>query len=235
MRWRRGLQAVVAALALIVAAPVEASVVQITFKTVDNWTIHGDYSAARGATRAVVLLHQRGGSAGDWKPLVARLNAAGIATLAIDQRGAGRSLGPQNGANAPWNTSNDIAGAVAWLGRKGFPPARVGLAGASYGANNALIYAAAHPGVPAVALLSPGANYNGLVTGPAAGRYPGAILVLTARDDPVTGGGPEAIAKAHTRGTVQLVTYGGSVHGTRLFAANAGSLRVLTEFFKRRL
>jgi len=223
--------------ALLAAAPAAGVAREITFRTVDGWTIHGDYSAVRDSTKAVVLLHQRGGSAADWKPLVARLNAAQIATLAIDQRGAGRSLGPQNGANAPWNTSNDIAGAVAWLGRKGFSPARIGLGGASYGANNALIYAAAHPGIPAVALLSPGANYNGLVTAPAAARYRGAILVLTAKDDPVTGGGPAAIAKAHTHGTVQLVPYGGSAHGTGLFAfaADAGRLRVLTEFFRRRL
>ena len=164
-----------------------------------------------------------------------RLNGAGIATLAIDQRGAGRSLGPQNGSGAPWNTSNDIAGAVEWLARKGFSRGRIGLAGASYGANNALIYAAAHPVVPAVALLSPGANYNGLVSTPAAARDKGAILVLTAKDDPVTGGGPAAITKAHVRGTIQLVTYRGSVHGTGLLTAEPGSLQALTDFFGRRL
>ena len=221
--------------ALLTAVPAAAGLGEITFRTVDGWTIHGDYSAVRGATKAVVLLHQRGGSAADWRPLVASLNAAGLATLAIDQRGAGRSVGPGNGVDAPWNTSNDIAGAVAWLGGKGFTAARIGLAGASYGANNALIYASAHPGISAVALLSPGANYHGLVAAPAAAHYGGAILVLTARDDPVTGGGPEAIAKVHTRGTMQLVTYGGSVHGTGLLTSNTGSLRLLTDFFRRRL
>ena len=228
--------AIVAALAALLAAvPAAAGLREITFRTVDGWTIHGDYSAVRGATKAVVLLHQRGGSSADWRPLVARLNAAGLTTLAIDQRGAGRSIGPQNGVDAPWNTSNDIGGAMSWLAGKGFTAARIGLAGASYGANNALIYAAAHPGVPAVALLSPGADYHGLVAAPAAARYRGAILVLAARDDPVTGGGSEAIAKAHARWALRVVTYGGSVHGTGLLTSNTGSLRVLTDFFRRRL
>lgn len=222
------------ALALLAAASALAAPREITYRTLDGWTIHGDYSAVAGARKAVILLHQRGGSAADWEQLVARLNGARIATLSIDQRGAGRSLGLQNGANAPWNTTNDIAGAVKWLATRGFAPERIGLAGASYGANNALIYAAAHPAVRAVALLSPGRDYNGLLIGPPAARYRGALLVLFARDDPVTGGGPELIAAIRKRGAEQ-VPYSGGAHGTGLFAAAPGSLPALTAFFRRRL
>ncbi len=225
--------------ALLLAAPAAAVVTggarEITFRTIDGWTIHGDYTAVAGATRAVVLLHQRGGSAVDWGPLVDRLAAAGIAALAIDQRGAGRSLGPQSGVNAPWDTSNDIAGAVSWLERRGLAADRVGLAGASYGANNALIYAAAHRETPVVALLSPGRDYNGLKVAPAAGRYRGAVLVLSAAGDPVTEDGPELIARAHRGRALERVSYAGSAHGTRLLQVYPRSAGVLAAFFRRTL
>lgn len=228
--------AVLLAAGLVAGAPsAGAGIREITFKTVDGWTIHADYSTPAGAKTAVILLHQRGGSAADWKPLVARLNAARIATLAIDQRGHGRSLGAQTGANAPWQTSNDIAGGIKWLGQRGFAAERIGLAGASYGANNALIYAAAHRRVPSVALLSPGLNYHGLLIGPPAARYGGAVLVLSAKDDPITGGGPELVASVGKPGTVQRISYGGGDHGTSLLAADPSSLKTLTDFFKRRL
>src|SRR5258706_1862645 len=56
---------------------------EVTFKTKDGWTIHGDFYQPAGATGAVVLLHQRGGSAADWKPLVFKLKAVKVSALAI--------------------------------------------------------------------------------------------------------------------------------------------------------
>lgn len=206
---------------------------EITFQTEDGWTIHADYSPVSGAKAAVVLLHQRRRSAADWVPLVGKLNAAGITTLALDQRGAGRSRGAQNDEDAPWDTTGDIAGAVEWLKQKGFDPKHIGLAGASYGANNALIYAAAHPETPAVALLSPGSDYHGLRVEPAASQYRGAILVLTATGDSVTAGGPEVIARAAS-GT-RLIQYESDAHGTDLFDPHPESLEAITDFFQQRL
>src|SRR5207237_815023 len=110
---------------------------EITYQDSDGWTIHGDYYPVAGSGKSVVLLHQRGGSADDWKRLVPKLNEEGISALAIDQRGAGRSTGPRNGDKAPWDTTPDIAGAVAWLATRQVTPPHIGLAGASYGANNA--------------------------------------------------------------------------------------------------
>ncbi len=206
---------------------------EVAFTTADGWTIHGDYTPIPGAKGTVVLLHQRGGSAADWRPLTEKLNAAGVATLALDQRGAGRSQGRENGDNAPWDTSQDIAGAVEWLHKSGFT-GHVGLAGASYGANNALLYAAAHADIPAVALLSPGTDYHGLKVGPAATRYRGALLILSASGDTITGGGPETIRHAAPI-PPNVQSYAGDAHGTGLFSAHPESLQTLTDFFKTKL
>ena len=188
---------------------------QVVIKTADGWTIHGDlYAPPAAAKGAVILLHQRGGSAKDWQPLCAALEKAGITALAIDQRGAGRSTRPKgpNGDNAPWNTGNDIAAALDSL-PAGQPAA---LAGASYGANNALIFAAAHAKrVRGVALFSPGANYNGLDAIAPAKRYRGPILLWNAANDSISGNGPQRIHDSQPANRTFTVLPG-SAHGTGL-------------------
>src|SRR4051812_46062706 len=120
---------------------------EVHFKTADDWNIFADaYVPVTASKGVVILLHQRNGAASDWKALAGALRTAGFTALAIDQRGAGRSVqGPGGvggkGDNAPWETGPDIAAAIQYLSGKG----PVALVGASYGANNALIYAAAHP------------------------------------------------------------------------------------------
>ncbi len=201
----------------------------VKFRTTDGWTIVGERYAATGKPAgSVILLHQRGGSAADWAPLCAALQKAGITALAIDQRGAGQSTaGPGgSGENAPWDTSGDIAAAIGFIHANG----KVGLAGASYGANNALIYAAAHPAqVAGVALFSPGENYHGLAALPAAASYRGSASIYHYRQDEIAGNGPSLI-DARLRGAHQLWLYDGSGHGTDLLATDAKTACV--RFFK---
>lgn len=207
---------------------------EVSYQDADGWTIYGDFYPVQGAAKAVVLLHQRGGSADDWKPLTPRLNDEGISALAIDQRGAGRSKGKANGDNAPWDTTPDIAGAIAWLGTRGVKPPHIGLAGASYGANNALIFAArGNPPIPAVALLSPGTDYHGLKVEGAAKSYKGALLVLAASGDSITGGGPDLIRRADPKATVKM--FDGGEHGTKLFDSQPEAAAAVAEFFQGKL
>jgi pimeloyl-ACP methyl ester carboxylesterase len=207
---------------------------EVQLKTADGWTIVGDLYAPSGndGKGAVVLLHQRGGQASDWAPLCQALQKSGITALAIDQRGAGRSTtGPgQTGDDAPWPTGPDIAAAITSLKNRG----AVGLAGASYGANNALIYAAAHPDqVHAIALFSPGANYHGLQALPAAKAYRGAAVIYHDRDDMVAGNGPRLINAALPGKDHTLHLYDGSEHGTALL--NAAAIADAVRFFRRTL
>lgn len=189
---------------------------EVRLKTTDGWTIIGDRYDPKGKAKgAVVLLHQRGSSATDWQPLCEGLQQAGFVALAIDQRGAGRSTqGPgPTGSDAPWPTSPDIAAALESVKTVG----PVGLAGASYGANNALIYAAAHPTqVKAVALFSPGANYHGLNTLKPARAYRGALVIYHARNDSIAGDGPQQIEAASPSKNHALRLYDGDGHGTAL-------------------
>jgi len=204
---------------------------EVHFKTADGWTITGDLYTPPGKSHgAVVLLHQRGGSAEDWRSLCAALQKAGITALAVDQRGAGRSTeGPgPTGADAPWETGPDIAAAIASLKGKG----PIGLAGASYGANNALLYAAAHPRqAQGLALFSPGADYHGLQALPAAHAYRGPVLIFHDRNDSIAGSGPQEINAALASRDHTLRLLNGSEHGTALL--QPAVLRETVAFFTR--
>src|SRR5262249_19923615 len=108
-----------------------------------------------------------------------------------------------------------IAAAVAYL--KPTAKKNIGLTGASYGANNALIYAAAHPEqIRAVVLFSPGENYNGLDALAAARAYAGPLLIFHARNDATASTGPQRI-KDESPSTDKLLNLkDDSVHGTAL-------------------
>jgi len=210
-----------------------SAVKQVEMKTADGWTILGDlYTPAGESNEAVVLLHQRGGSAKDWKAVCAALQDAGITALAIDQRGAGRSTkGPgSSGDDAPWVTTEDIAAAVGQL--KGIK--HIGLAGASYGANNALIYAAAHPEeIAAAALVSPGDYGHGLDALQAARTYPGHLAIYHGNADTIAGIGPNEINSASQSSDHLLTVYDDNAHGTALL--NQDRIDSIVVFFGRTL
>ncbi len=184
----------------------------ITLSTSDGWKIVGDlFGAPNNKKGIIILLHQRGGSAYDWRNLCAQLQQEGFSALALDLRGTGRSMAMTGGKEAPWLVLKDIDAAIATL--KG----PIGLAGASYGANNALIHAANnHKLVKAVALFSPGLDYHGLEALPAAEKYKGAVAIWNETEDVISGEGPKQIAEAGKAAGYELHALGGSEHGTTL-------------------
>lgn len=206
----------------------------VSFKTADGWTIKGTLYFASESGGAAVLLHQRGGSKSDWTGLCESLKTKGVTALAIDQRGAGESTaGPGGkGEDAPWDTSEDIAAAVGYL--KNYKT--IGLAGASYGANNALIYAAKHPDrIKAVALFSPGADYSGLKTAEPAKLWKGPLRVYHDRGDSVAGEGPLMIDKISISTDHRLLISEGDRHGTALLGEAMKGKDAVDKFFESAL
>ena len=207
----------------------QTNTTDVTLKTSDGWSIVGKMYLPKGDSKGgVILLHQRGGTGDDWKPLCASLQEAGYAALAIDQRGAGKSTtGPGTvGTEAPWKTSGDIAAAVKSMKSYGNITLHsfysITLVGASYGANNALIYAAAHPEqINSVVLLSPGENYHGLEALPAAQKYAGTLLIMNDHGDTVAGDGPSKINTSATQSKHKFIEYEGDGHGTELLRSQS--------------
>src|SRR3954468_12790151 len=143
-------------LILLVANLGAATSRRITVRTDDGVTLAGTYfEASRRPAPGVVLLPMLTRTHEDWASAGARLADAGYAVLAIDFR---------NGGDADAASLElDVRAAKEFLReRPEVIPNSFGLAGASIGANMAVIDAAEDPTVHSIALLSPGLEYRGL-------------------------------------------------------------------------
>jgi pimeloyl-ACP methyl ester carboxylesterase len=170
---------------------------KITFTTEDGIVISGLYAAPSGSSKVFILLHGLGSGQEEWQPFVHYLVRAGYGFLSYDARGHGESVLTKDnrkityesfgapGPGSPWSFMvADLGRAVQFLNTaKGIPTRRIGLIGASLGANVALQYAANVKEVPAVVLLSPGLVYAGLTTREAARSFTNRPILLVASPD----------------------------------------------------
>lgn len=150
---------------------------KISFKTKDGVEIQGLFvKPARSNIKTFVLLHGLASSQDEWQLFVHQLLKKGYGFLSYDARGHGKSLvikggqkftyedfGPP-GDNSNWDKMvSDLKEAVEFLkNSKGIPYQKIGIIGASLGANVSLIYAASNDKISPVILLSPGLNYAGM-------------------------------------------------------------------------
>jgi dienelactone hydrolase len=155
----------VGVLAVLDAAVSAAAGRPVTLPAADGVTLAGQfYEAAARPAPGVVLVHMQSRTRADWDEVAQQLEAAGITVLAIDLRGHGAS----GGSAAPLAAMvPDVRAAVSWLStRPTVRPDAIGVAGASLGANLALLAAADQPLARAVAAISPSLDYRGLRVGP---------------------------------------------------------------------
>ncbi len=174
----------------------------------------------------VLLLHMLGSNRFSWEPLIDTLVARGYVTLAIDLRGHG-----DTGGDADWELARaDVAAALDYLkSHDGVDATRLAVVGASIGANLALVLAAERPDVGAVVALSPGLDYRGVKTEPAAEGLSGRAVWLVAS----TGDGYAADSVATLGGEIAdavVTVMPGKAHGTAMLAADAGMEGRIAEF-----
>jgi dienelactone hydrolase len=200
---------------------------RVTFRTADGATLNAVYyEPARRPGPGIVLVPMPGRTHSDWDAAASQLADAGFAILAFDFRGAG-DMGP---------SAMDVRAAKSFLReRPDVIPDGIGMAGASLGANLALMDAADDPGVMSLALLSPGLDYKGVRTEAAMKKYGGrSVLLIGSTKDPYT-----------ARSIKQLVTIGPGTrevrltdavaHGTVMLSRDPGLIGVLVDWFKRTL
>lgn len=195
---------------------------------------------------ALLLLHQWESDRHSWGDFAKDLQNDGFNVLAIDGRGFGESTKKADGSTIAAGRTDadvkamlgDVEAAFDFLSKQDkVDPNRVGIIGASYGSSLALIYAADHPNVAAIALLSPGLNYFGnMQTEPAMTNYKNRPAFLAAaKDDPDSF---NAVTRLKTltsepdRAMAVSVEKGG--HGTALLKVN-GVRKPLETFCKERL
>lgn len=198
----------------------EALAADVTLRAEDGTRIHASYDAVNGAKHGVVLVHMLGRSAEDWRFVTKKLNEAGITTLAVDLRGHGANV--PEGKEAPALTetdyramTQDVAAGVAHLRKQGVE--QVSIVGASIGANLALQVASKDKAILDVVLLSPGANYKGVVVAPdnMADYGDRPILLVASKDDRVAAKTAYLLDKAAV-GDHKLMLFDTAGHGTKM-------------------
>jgi pimeloyl-ACP methyl ester carboxylesterase len=223
----RGILEIAALTLLLTSALHAASARRVTFRAEDGATLTGAYyEPSRGPAPGIVLLHMLRRSHADWDSAASELSGAGFAVVALDFR-AGDDVGAY---------AIDVRAAKTFLReRPEVIPGRLGIAGASIGANLAVLDAADDPGVLSVALLSPGIDYLGLRTEAAMRKF-GArpALLAGSTKDPYAA---RTIRHLTTIGPgLREVRLTDSVaHGTVLLARDAELIPALVDWFKRTL
>ena len=154
------------------------------FVAPDGMVIAGKYVPLKKNKITFILLHGLASTKDEWNSFEQKLTERGYGYFAYDLRGHHGSnkntKGQELTINQIVNSGNlaeiqklvsDIDGAVKYLKSKGIKKNRVGLIGASVGANISMIYASEHKFIPVTVLLSPGWNYIGLEINPIIKEY----------------------------------------------------------------
>lgn len=205
----------------------------VTFRAADGRSIAGLFTEApRRPAPAVVLVPMLGRSKDDWQSVAQRLAEANISSMAIDLPGA--SLPGETAALVSWHT--DVRAAVEHLsGRPDVRVGAVGIAGASLGANLAVLAAAADARVRSLALVSPSLDYRGVRIETPMRQYAGrpALLIASLRD-PLSARTVRELTK-DPPGPREARWADTIAHGTMLLAREPDLVRALVDWFQRTL
>lgn len=235
----RALAAALTLLAVFPSAEAAAGTQRVTIGTDDGVSLAATwYEPGSRSAPAVILVHMLHKTRHDWDSVATRLAAEGIGALAIDLRGHGESSGGLQAGDAPDYSAlvRDVAAARRYLAsRADVQQSRVGIAGASIGANLAVLEAAGDPGVASLALLSPSLDYRGLRVEAAMKKY-GArpALLIASDDDPYALRSGKDLQKTGG-GTREVLVLNRAGHGTVMLGHDPDLARTLVDWFHRTL
>ena len=224
-----------------IATPDAASTQRVTLRTDDGATLAGMwYEPSSRPAPAVILVHMLHRSKRDWDSLGHRLAGEGIGALAIDLRGHGESQRyamPETGTEAGYTSMLfDVRAARRYLTSRGdVQQTRVGMAGASLGANLAALAAVGDGSIGSLALLSPSIDYRGLRIDQALkkiGNRP--ILLVAGSDDPYAARSARELQKGGG-GVRELLVLEHAGHGTVMLSRDENLPRTLVDWFRRTL
>lgn len=228
-------RACVIGLALLsIAEPAGAAGRPVTFVASDGTPLAGMfYEASPRPAPAVVLIHMLGRSGDEWRVVAELLEDAGIASLAIDLRGHGRSGG--SGSELPAMVV-DVRAALSWLAmHPGVRPDALGVVGASLGASLAALAGVEAPAVRALAMISPSLDYRGLRLDAGVMRKLGdrPVWMAASTDDPYALRTVKELIRDGSAREQRLSGLRG--HGTSLLWADPDLARALVDWLRRTL
>lgn len=231
--------AVMAAASFLLPSGVSAASQRVSFRAEDGVLLAATwYEPSSRPAPAVIFLHMLSRTRRDWEPVASRLASEGVGALVIDFRGHGDSAGQVTRGESPDFAPLvlDVRAARRYLaGRPDVLQSRVGIAGASLGANVAALHAAADGTVAGLALLSPSLDYRGLRIERALAQY-GArpALLVASDDDPYAMRSVRELQKAGG-GLREPLILNQAGHGTVMLSRDGELGQRLVDWFRRTL
>ena len=234
--WRRSNRKLLFILTTLITAlvlPGESRAAQrVTFRTDDGVILTATWYEPPARGPAVILVHMLHRSRRDFDALASRLASEGIGALALDLRGHGDSQGSIGTDFAPMVA--DVKAARRFLIGRSDVSGKIGLLGASLGANLVALAAADDPGVASLALLSPSLDYRGLRIEPAMRKFGSRpVLMVVSDDDPYASRSAHDLEKG-TRGR-EILSLTGAGHGSTMLEREASLMGSLVDWFRRTL
>ena len=236
----------VAVILVILLIPIvvtaEAQKTVFDFKSADGTNLKGTYYSPGEPGPAVLFVHQCNLDRSSWESLASDLVAARIHVLTFDLRGFGDSEGePMTGAESfrtlMQKAPGDVDAAYAYLmSKEGVDRSRVAAGGASCGVMLSASLATRQPEIKTLVMLS----------GPAGDEASAhimqtsdlAVFAASAEADSLTPGVHQvmqATVEGSTNPASTIKIYGGTEHGTPLFAKNPDLEPTVLSFLKSRL
>ena len=229
---RRGAIFGVVALGLSALAPDAGAAQRVSFSTADGVTIAATWYEPPSRGPAVILVHMLQRSRHDFEALAIRLSSEGIGTLAIDLRGHGESQGSYGASFAPMVA--DITAARRFLATRTEVVGRVGMLGASLGANLSALAAADDPSIASLVLLSPSLDYRGLRIEAAMRKLgPRPVLMVVSDDDAYATRTARDLEKG-TKGR-EVIHLAAAGHGSVMLERDPSLADALVDWFRRTL
>jgi alpha-beta hydrolase superfamily lysophospholipase len=234
--WRRSNRKLLFILTTLITAlvlPGESRAAQrVTFRTDDGVILTATWYEPPARGPAVILVHMLHRSRRDFDALASRLASEGIGALALDLRGHGDSQGSIGTDFAPMVA--DVKAARRFLIGRSDVSGKIGLLGASLGANLVALAAADDPGVASLALLSPSLDYRGLRIETAMRKFGSRpVLMVVSDDDPYASRSAHDLEKG-TRGR-EILSLTGAGHGSTMLEREASLMGSLVDWFRRTL
>lgn len=206
----------------LLGLPLAASGVQakpVTLTAADGVKVAADFNAATGTPRGVIVLfHMAGSNKSEYAPIAARLQTAGFATLAIDQRSGGDAFGAHNATVAALGKSTGYAAALPDLeAALAFATVEANtrpviIVGSSYSAALVFLLAAKQPRVAGVMAFSPGEYLGGVSVKAAAAQVKVPVFVSSAASSSEISAAKSILDASSSAAKVQYVPTAG-VHG----------------------
>ncbi len=217
---------------------------KINFRTKDGVTIVGNYFKSQEEhAPAFLLLHKMPSTKESWNDFANLLQKEGFNVLAIDLRGHGESI-DKNGTRINYKefsdeehreSVHDIAAAKEFLGERGADTSRLGIAGASIGANLGLQWASMDEDVKLLVLLSAGVDYRGIKTPELAGKYKNPVYILASEKDTKNAAQSSRILFGLFHCDKKLNIIQGDLHGTDMFSFQPDLMEEIMEWITTRV